>query len=435
MAIVACACTLALASGAALAQPKSARRPAAAATSSKKSAAAASSKEPKKRADKSQGNGRADKSQGNGRADKSQGNGRADKSQGSSRADKSQGSSRADKNPSNGHADKRQGHSRSQKDHKNPRKGPDQSEPRSVVSTKPARGKRQASRRAAEETAGRSRRPLPSLLLSSAPPPPRASLPILEAAIRCPPDMVAVAGRVCVDRYEASLVSRDTGADLSPYYPPSQALAASLFEIWSSSREASAPGTLARILPIPPLPEGMAASFFPRAISEPGRVPNGYTSGAHAAQACLAAGKRLCSEAEWVTACRGEAQTPFPYGAAYRQDACNVFREEHPAHVLHGTFSMNHLDPRLNQVEVRGRPLLRRTGDTPSCASRWGDDTIFDMVGNVDEWIDDPEGTFLGGFYARSTRRGCDARIAGHPIDYLDYSTGVRCCKDPDPST
>ena len=424
MTIAACACTLALASGVALAQPKSARRPVAAVTSSKKPADAASSKEPKKRAEKSQDNGRAAKNQGAPRAAKNQGN---------PRADKDQGAPRADKNRSNSRTEKSQTNSRGEKDHKKPRKGPDRSEPRQGTSTKSARGKRQASRRAGEETAGRSRRPLAALLSSAPPPPPRASLAILEGAIQCPPDMVAVAGRVCVDRYEASLVSRDTGADLSPYYPPSQALAASLFEIWSTSREAAVSGTLARILPIPPLPEGTVASFFPRAIAEPGRVPQGYTSGAHAAQACLAAGKRLCSEAEWVTACRGEAQTQFPYGAVYRQDACNVFREEHPAHVLHGTFSVNHLDPRLNQVEVRGRPLLRRTGDTPSCASRWGDDAIFDMVGNVDEWIDDPEGTFLGGFYARSTRRGCDARIGGHPIDYLDYSTGVRCCKDPDP--
>jgi formylglycine-generating enzyme len=401
MTIVACACALALASGAALAQPKSTRRPGAAVTASKKKSLAAPQKpgkDPKKRTEKNQSNPRADQ-------EKSKGNSRREK------ADKSS---------------------------KDARKGADRSEARSATPSKSApsksaRGKRQASRRAGDAGAGRARRPLSSPPPHTPPPPPRASLPILEAAIRCPADMVAVAGRVCVDRYEASLVSRDTGADLSPYYPPSPALAASLFTIWSGAREAAPSGTLARILPIPALPEGAAASFLARAIAEAGRVPSGYTSGAHAAEACRGAGKRLCSEVEWVTACRGEAQTPFPYGAVYRQDACNVFREEHPAHVLHGTFSANHLDPRLNQIEVGGRPLLRKTGDTPSCASRWGDDAIFDMVGNLDEWIDDPGGTFVGGFYARATRRGCDARIAGHPIDYLDYSTGVRCCKDPDP--
>ena len=244
--------------------------------------------------------------------------------------------------------------------------------------------------------------------------------------------MVAAAGRVCVDRYEASLVSLDTGVALSPYYPPSPALAVALFETWSAAREAAAAGTLASLLPIPSLPEEARGGFLARATARPSETPSGYVSGAQAAQACLAAGKRLCRAAEWVTACRGEAQTQFPYGPSYRQEACNVFREDHPAHVLHGTFTTHHLDPRLNQVEFRGRPLLRKTGETPSCASRWSDDAVFDMVGNLDEWIDDPEGTFVGGFYSRATRRGCDARIGGHPVDYLDYSTGVRCCKDPE---
>jgi len=81
-------------------------------------------------------------------------------------------------------------------------------------------------------------------------------------------------------------------------------------------------------------------------------------------------------------------------------------------------------------VRYKGKPLLRKTGETPTCVSEWEGDGIRDMVGNLDEWIDDPEGTFLGGFYSRATRSGCDARISGHPIDYFDYSTGVRCCED-----
>ena len=40
--------------------------------------------------------------------------------------------------------------------------------------------------------------------------------------------------------------------------------------------------------------------------------------------------------------------------------------------------------------------MLRRTGETPECISLWGDDGIADMVGNLDEWIDDAAGTFVG---------------------------------------
>jgi len=42
------------------------------------------------------------------------------------------------------------------------------------------------------------------------------------------------------------------------------------------------------------------------------------------------------------------------------------------------------------------------------------------------------DGMFLGGFYARSTTKGCDAQISSHAPSYFDYSTGTRCCADPE---
>src|SRR6266545_3627884 len=80
-------------------------------------------------------------------------------------------------------------------------------------------------------------------------------------------------------------------------------------------------------------------------------------------------------------------------------------------------------------VEEEGRPLLRPTGSTKECKSRWGKDAIYDMVGNEDEWIDDPEGTFVGGFFSRGTKEGCDSIVTVHPISHWDYSIGFRCCR------
>jgi hypothetical protein len=54
---------------------------------------------------------------------------------------------------------------------------------------------------------------------------------------------------------------------------------------------------------------------------------------------------------------------------------------------------------------------------------------VFDMVGNLDEWVEDPEGTFAGGFYSRGTHEGCDAVISSHDFAYFDYSLGTRCCR------
>ena len=47
-----------------------------------------------------------------------------------------------------------------------------------------------------------------------------------------------------------------------------------------------------------------------------------------------------------------------------------------------------------SQLPVPG--TVARTGAFIHCRSSWGP---FDMVGNVHEWIDDPNGTFLGGYY------------------------------------
>lgn len=261
--------------------------------------------------------------------------------------------------------------------------------------------------------------------------PPLDPLPAAPRSPRCPPEMVRVAGRFCVDRYEAILLDALTGAALSPYYPPSRRQADSIEKLWQRMRfQVGDPD--AQRLDLPVLPAWQRArDFEPRAVPRKGVVPQGYTSGAQAALACRNAGKRLCTLEEWRTACRGERGDPFPYGSTYDPGRCNVFRESHPALVLHNDMSTGHSDPRLNLVKAKGAPLLRRTGETAACASAWDGDAVADMVGNVDEWIDDPEGTFAGGFYARATRDGCMATVSSHAFDYFDYSTGVRCCADP----
>lgn len=246
-------------------------------------------------------------------------------------------------------------------------------------------------------------------------------LPGQPSTGRCPPDMVDVRGRFCIDRYEASLVDAK-GRQFSPYYPPTR-FATRVFE-----RFRSFPTSRARAPEVPLLPEWQREDATPRAVARAGVIPNGYVSGVVARAACEAAGKRLCTSAEWETACRGERGYTYPYGNRYEHGRCNVFREAHPAYELHGNASLHHLDPRLNLVSGPSGPLLRKTGDTPDCKSVWGNDAIYDMVGNLDEWVEDPGGTFAGGFYARATREGCAARISSHPIDYFDYSLGVRCC-------
>lgn len=246
----------------------------------------------------------------------------------------------------------------------------------------------------------------------------------------CPPEMVLVDGKLCVDRFEATMVDVETGRTLSPDFP----VTPNLFEIaigdWATGRSRVG-SVFARSMPLPFLPEWQRGKKIDvRAVPLAHARPNGYVTGLVAESACSSAGKRLCTLAEFVLACRGEDDQQFPYGDSYIDGVCNVNREVHPAAMLHDNASIGHLDPRLNRVSVGGSTLLRQTADAPQCRSRWGNDAIYDMVGNLDEWIDEEGGAFAGGFYARSTRAGCEAVITAHPKNYLDYSTGARCCQD-----
>jgi hypothetical protein len=242
--------------------------------------------------------------------------------------------------------------------------------------------------------------------------------------------MVEVDG-FCIDRWELSLVDKASARPLSPYYPPSFHEALAVEDYWRFAM-----GLLgdeaAQDFPLPELPTWQRERYQVRATSRPGVVPQGYLNYYEAKRACENAGKRLCTEREWVTACEGQQRRKFPYGERYRAAACNVFRSYHPAFVLHRNSSLGHRDPRLNLLFEGTDPLLRVTGGTPGCRSSWGADHLEDMVGNLDEWVEgEDRPVFVGGFYARSTQKGCEAKVDVHGPAYYDYSTGGRCCKSP----
>lgn len=237
-------------------------------------------------------------------------------------------------------------------------------------------------------------------------------------------------GSYCIDQYEVSSVDLNTGQRLSPFYPPERKLLRFVYQYWRSEA-AKLGSTRARRLALPIVPEVQKQQFKAKAQSVPGVLPQGYMSYYSARRACSAANKRLCTEDEWTHACKGSKHTKQPYGANYKSGRCNIYRSVHPAYVLHGNSSLGHLDPRLHLVfDDKNRPLLELTGQRTSCVSSHKDGPIFDMVGNLDEWIEDDKGVFKGGFYARGTRKGCEARVENHGKSYADYSLGTRCCKD-----
>jgi sulfatase modifying factor 1 len=221
--------------------------------------------------------------------------------------------------------------------------------------------------------------------------------PLLNNGL-CPPDMASIDDRYCVDRYEGSLLEVLPNGEERPF----------------SSYEAL---------------EG----HLVRAVSETDVFPRGYISGNQAAEACGRSGKRLCKPAEWRNACMGPQHLTYGYSATNQPGRCNDHGRS-PMGVLYSGQNLGERErwdwdrmnaPELNQVEG----TLARAGSHSDCTNEYG---VYDMVGNLHEWVADPDGTFQGGYYldTQINGEGCTYTTTAHAAWYHDYSTGFRCCSD-----
>jgi hypothetical protein len=225
-----------------------------------------------------------------------------------------------------------------------------------------------------------------------------AQLPPVRSGA-CPAGMAAIDHRFCVDRWEASLVEiGERGEHAFPF-------------------------------------NATVDDHVVRAVSVAGVMPQGYVSGAEAAVACGRSGKRLCSRMEWRKACVGPQTRQFGYADTREHGRCNDAGRS-PMRVIWGPevlASPEGWDPvRMNDARLNALPgSLAPTGTHEGCTNEYG---VFDMVGNLHEWTSDPDGTFQGGYYLDTTINGdgCAYRTTAHDFGYHDYSTGFRCCADPE---
>jgi sulfatase modifying factor 1 len=141
---------------------------------------------------------------------------------------------------------------------------------------------------------------------------------------------------------------------------------------------------------------------------------------------CQWAGKRLCGQigggpvaeqfatepdrSKWYRACAGSGRSLYPYGDAYDPKRCNG-------------------------VEY-AQPQVREVGAVKSCEGR--PPGLFDMSGNLYEWIDACSGTLGaddscrmmgGGFSSPDYELACSYR-ALNPRSHLVPNIGFRCCSD-----
>ncbi len=156
-----------------------------------------------------------------------------------------------------------------------------------------------------------------------------------------------------------------------------------------------------------------------KAVSGKHKIPATRMSWYAARDACAAAGKRLCTEQEWVSACQnatakddnGNGQfaddmiegTAYPYGDYHEADRCWDDKEGE-----------------------QFRPVF--TGEMPGCAGKSG---IYDLTGNVEEWVgDSPEhAVMLGGAWdTKDDHARCYRRNDTFGAAYSSPRSGFRCC-------
>lgn len=129
---------------------------------------------------------------------------------------------------------------------------------------------------------------------------------------------------------------------------------------------------------------------------------------------CAYLGARLCSSKEWLAACRGTEQRAFPYGSEYQPSRCHVGSYDNPG--------------------PGGRTTIK-AGSTPDCVG--GLPGLFDMSGNVSEWVADCKDDyckFRGAAYVGNEPvahfAGCGEVCSGNNKGLKSGTVGVRCCRD-----
>lgn len=111
---------------------------------------------------------------------------------------------------------------------------------------------------------------------------------------------------------------------------------------------------------------------------------------------CRERGRRLCSEQEWESACRGPDGHLYPYGDSFSTTACVV-----------------------------GEGTASAVGSRNACRSGYG---AYDMSGNAAEWVSGP--LIKGGDFASDdfgSRCGARSRAGASELQLVS----VRCCSSP----
>lgn len=138
-----------------------------------------------------------------------------------------------------------------------------------------------------------------------------------------------------------------------------------------------------------------------------------------AKELCEQSGKRLCGSKEFVQACRGPENKPYPHSNGYVRD-CSKCNCDRTPWLDPNTHSFEELDKRVS------------LGSMPDCKSDYG---VMDLVGNNDRWVINEGGkpyvsALVGGHAVKGARNRCTPKTLAHGPSFSFYETGTICCSD-----
>lgn len=148
-----------------------------------------------------------------------------------------------------------------------------------------------------------------------------------------------------------------------------------------------------------------------------------------ARELCATEGKRLCTSDEWTEACEGPEHSPYAYGFVRDSEICNHDK----TYIIPDDAAYQ--NPQTRAQEVARVNQSEPSGSRPGCVSSFG---VFDMTGNVDEWVVNESGSEHGpeyqsglkGGYWGPVRNRCRPSTTDHNRWHHGYQIGFRCCAD-----
>jgi formylglycine-generating enzyme required for sulfatase activity len=171
------------------------------------------------------------------------------------------------------------------------------------------------------------------------------------------------------------------------------------------------------------------------APNEKGELPYALQTAYDGEDWCAARGKRLCTEDEWVRACRGPHGRTYPYGNTFKAGVCS---DDHPwLGVSWKKLSRWPQDPSLDEASRLYQADM--SGARTECVTEEG---AFDMTGNVAEWVRKSatpgkasrsgyehvlKGCYWAGCY-KDPQPSCGFTNGAHPGTFRTYEAGFRCC-------